>query len=106
EMLLWQTIELPDSTKATLKVQDGLSTYKATVVQHLAAIGSDRAILAAALIYSYAVVEAAASAKLGLSAPMGGIESWGEKLLATNGKQWTDVAGGKLGCVRAAVGRE
>lgn len=63
-------------------------------------------LLASVLIHSYALAEWAAARNFRTDArSFEGIEDWGGRLLAANGRQWSDVEGALRGAVEVAVVR-
>jgi len=108
ELRLWNSIEIPDKENSVLLIQDGPREYKVTVAQHLSAISGDQALCSAVLVYSFALTEAAARQALGIPDEQGlegGIEFWGERLLASKSSSWAQVKDGKSGCVEVSVVR-
>lgn len=59
-----------------------------------------------ALLYSFAIAEAAVAKKLGVETDvLGQIESWGQSLLSLASHDWSNVTGGKAGVVEVAIYR-
>ena len=74
--------------------------------EHLSAVQSEDTLFGGVLIHSYALAEAAASDRLGVSSrTFTGIEDWGTRLLASNGETWDGVKDGLAGAVEVAVVR-
>ena len=62
--------------------------------------------MAATLVLSYALAEAAAVDRLGIdSRIVAGIEDWGGRLLRAAGKDWQCVVGGRAGAIEVGVVR-
>lgn len=78
--------------------------YSIGLDAHLAAIGDEEILFASVLVHSYALAEWAAAMRLAARAQtFEGIEDWGGRLLAANGRSWHDVEGGRPGAVEVAV---
>lgn len=105
ERVLWESLELADREKASLKVRVGKGWYKARLDQHVQAVLNEEMLYASVLIHSYALAESAAIDSLGLARASGGIESWGKLLLQEAGSNWAAVRDGDWGVVEVAVVR-
>lgn len=106
ERLLWGSLELDDAPAVRLHVPAAKGKYVVRLDEHLDALAHLATLHSAVLIQSCAVAEAAACDRLGIDPrTAGGIEDWGAKLLAANGRSWQDVHGGLPGIVEVAVAR-
>jgi len=96
----------PATVKRLWTEWDRLSNYMGKTRRHLEATANEEVFLGSVLIHSYALAENAAAQWLGADQrTLCGIEDWGERLLASNGKTWKDVEGGKAGAVELAITR-
>lgn len=94
------------SPKSTISVTAGKGKYQVDLEGHLEAVADDEMLFGAVLLHSYALVEAAAASKLALKAgAFPGIESWGQRLLESEGNSWADLDDGQAGAVEVAVAR-
>jgi hypothetical protein len=94
----------PEAVKLSLRVQGG--DYTVALDEHLDAVGDEEMLLTSVLIHSYALAEWAAARHFRVDArSFEGIEDWGERLLAANGRKWSDIEGGRAGAVEVAVVR-
>ncbi|NUU19046.1 hypothetical protein HP550_17495 [Cellulomonas humilata] len=106
ERLLWESLELDRAADTRLHVPADKGEYVVRLDEHLESLSTLSTLHAAVLIQSYAVAEAAACDRLRLDQrTAGGIEEWGQALLAANGRGWADVHGGRGGAVEVAVAR-
>ena len=106
ERLLWESLELDRAADTRLHVPADKGEYVVRLDEHLDSLGTLTTLHAAVLIQSYAVAEAAACDRLGRDQrAAGGIEDWGQALLAANGQSWAQVHGGLAGAVEVAVAR-
>jgi hypothetical protein len=106
ERNLWAALELDAPADVRISTPAHQGRYKVKLEQHLAAIGDEETLYASVLLHSYALAESAAGDKLGREVrTLGGIEDWGNRLLAGNGTAWIDVKAGKAGAVELAVVR-
>ena len=103
---LWSSLRLVRADEAKFKTATGGGSYRVSIADHLAAVEDDEALYASVLIHSYAIAESAVAARIHADLrDLAGIEDWGTRLLAANGKTWDDVAGGRTGAVEVAVVR-
>jgi hypothetical protein len=102
-----QSLELQKPEEIKVHVNDDKSYYAVTLEQHCQAVNDDWLLLGLVLVASYALAESAASEKLGLKnmTDVGGVETWGQRLLDGAGSKWSDVKDGKKGAVEVAVVR-
>ena len=107
EARLWQSLELQKPEEIKVHVNDDKSYYAVTLEQHCQAVNDDWLLFGLVLVASYALAESAASEKLGLTnmTDVGGVETWGQRLLDGAGSKWSDVKDGKKGAVEVAVVR-
>lgn len=106
ERLLWESLELDRAADTRLHVPADKGEYVVRLNEHLESLETLTTLHAAVLIQSYAVAEAAACDRLGRDQrAVGGIEDWGQALLAANGQVWDQVHGGLAGAVEVAVAR-
>lgn len=111
EEQLWANLEIADKTTAQIKTANGPSTFMVSVQDHVATLKDHGFVFSLVLVYAYSLAEAFARIKLGLAEQdelVGGIESWGKKLLDRTGHSWSDVLDGRSGlvevsCVRNAI---
>jgi hypothetical protein len=104
ERSLWRSLEIAEGQRVELSAPVGQGEYRVWLDAHLATIEDEGILLASVLIHSYALAEASALARLGLTPDQqGGIEDWGTKLLATTGQAWTDVIDGLAGALEVSV---
>ena len=103
---LWSSLKLVRADETKFKSTTGDGSYRVRIADHLAAVEDDEALYASVLIHSYAIAESAVAARIHADLrDLSGIEDWGTRLLATSGKTWDDVAGGRTGAVEVAVVR-
>ena len=103
---LWASLGIVSADGVRFKGSTGKGGRRVGITDHLAAIDDEDALYASVLIHSYAIAEAAAAERLGADTrTIGGIEKWGARLLATTGKSWESVVGGRAGVVEVAVVR-
>lgn len=104
---LWGALELADTVSAKIRVKNGEASYQASLIQHREAVSDGWLLHASALLWYYALAEAAAAVKLSVDdiADIGGIEVWGQRLLDAANADWIDVKAGKAGAVEVAVVR-
>lgn len=104
ERTLWEGLEFASPEQVKISVPVGSKgVYKVDVPEHRDALNDRETLFALILVHSYAIAEAAAVDALKLArAP---IETWGEKLLARNGRGWSDLPEGRAGLVEVAVVR-
>lgn len=103
---LWTSLDLaaPAQVKITAPAHERRAKVK--LEHHLAAVGDEEMLYVAVIIHSYALAESAAGTSLGADVrTIGPIEDWAPRLLATNGRGWAHVSGGKGGLVEVAVVR-
>jgi hypothetical protein len=94
ERLLWESLELDRASDTRLHVPAEKGEYVVRLDEHLESLATLTTLHAAVPIQSYAVAEAAACDRLGLDQrAAGGIEEWGQALLAANDRTWADVHG-------------
>ena len=106
ERLLWESLELKGASETRLHLSSARGEYTVGLDEHLAALAHLDSLYSAVLIQSYAVAEAASCDRLGLDQrSAGGIEEWGQALLASNRRSWSHVHGGRAGIVEVAVAR-
>ena len=106
ESNLWTSLELRSADEVKLSAATPHGIYKVGLQQHLEAVRDEEMLLASVLIHSYALAETAAAERLGGDArDFGGIEDWGERLLATTGSTWDALTEGVAGAVEVAVVR-
>lgn len=108
ELGLWSGIEVADLNSVRISTQNGQSRFSLTASEHLDTLRDDDLLLFVVLTYSYSLCECYARVKLGLGEGArlnGGVESWGEELLAATGNQWADVLGGRAGLIEVAITR-
>jgi len=102
ESKYWSAFQLNDQISTKLSViNSSKGNFSTNIQDYLKSITDDEMVISIGIIYSYAIAEAAAEDILGTVD--GGIESWGEKLLAKNQKNWSAVMGGKAGLVEVSV---
>lgn len=101
---LWDGLDFTNRSHVKIKETVGDGKFTVRLVDHVAAIDDEATLLAAALVLSYSIAESAATESLGLdSRQVTGIEDWGARLLAANGRDWSLVDGGLAGAVEVAV---
>lgn len=106
ERVLWDSLELDRASDTRLHVPVEKGEYVVRLDEHLESLSNLTTLHAAVLIQSYAVAEAAACDRLKLDQrAAGGIEEWGQALLAANGRTWAHVHGDLGGAVEVAVAR-
>ena len=104
ERLLWSSLQI-DPQGVLLQVPSRHGRYQIALTEHLEVINTETSLLSAVLIQSYALTESAA-ADAGIDTQnSAGIEDWGNRLLATNGRKWKDVLDGKTGAVEVGIVR-
>lgn len=103
---LWTSLKIVSADGVKFKGSTGKGGYRVGITNHLAAVEDEDVLYASVLIHSYAIAESAAAERLGADTrAIGGIEKWGERLLATTGMKWDAVEGGLAGAVEVAVVR-
>jgi len=106
ETQLWSSLELEEDSPAVIDTTLGTSQYRVNLDAHLNAIKDEHLLCAMALLYSYAVAEAAVAEKLGRETDaLGQVEARGRELLVAATRDWADVLDGKTGIVEVAVVR-
>jgi len=104
EAELWTSLETVEPV--TLDVTTSKGRYRVDVADHLTAVQDDETLLASVLIHTYALAESAAVDHLSIGArDLGGIEDWGDRLLASENRSWRDLQDGLAGAVEVAVVR-
>lgn len=106
ERALLTSMSFTDSSTVKIRTIEGPSTYEVALTAHATAVNDMEMLCGLILLHTYALAEAAAANALGAHvSKVGGIESWGTKLLGRNGKSWADVKDGRYGAVETAVVR-
>ncbi|GLI28528.1 hypothetical protein ARHIZOSPH14_27700 [Agromyces rhizosphaerae] len=106
ERSFWEGLSLTNKSQLKLKAQPNGSKVTVRVTEHLAALDDERTVLAASLVLSYALAEAAALDRLGIdSRTVAGVEDWGTRLLGHAGRDWSDVVDGLAGASEVGVVR-
>jgi hypothetical protein len=102
ERNLWASLGIDEQVR--ISAPDG--GYNVTVHKHIDAVDDGETLHGSVLVHSYALAESAATDRLAMdSRSLGGIEDWGARLLSTNDRDWSEVAGGLAGAVEVAVVR-
>lgn len=106
ERQIWDGLQIDNREEVGIAVNEGQSSYRVTLGQHLQTIHDQETLYASVLLHSYALAESSACTLVGLDTRnAGGIEGWGSKILNERGSDWSDVAGGKAGAVEIHVVR-
>lgn len=107
ERSLWHSLELHNRSAVKISAPTGPGHYKVPLDAHISVMDDEETLYASVLIHSYALAEAAARSHIGLTPRQAsGIEEWGTRLLAAQGRSWADgVLDGHAGAVEVAVVR-
>lgn len=108
ELSLWSGLEVADLKSVRISTHNGHSRFSLTADEHLETLSDDDLLFFVVLTYSYSLSECYARVKLGLGEGArlhGGIECWGQDLLAATGNKWPDVLGGRAGLIEVAIAR-
>ena len=102
ERNLWASLGIDEQVR--ISAADG--GYNVAVHKHIDAIDDEETLYGSVLVHSYALAESAVATRLAIDPrSLGGIEDWGTRLLSTNDRDWSEVAGGLAGAVEVAVVR-
>ena len=103
---LWASLKLVAADDVRFSASAGRTKYRVGVAEHLAAVEDEDTLYASVLIHTYAIAESAAAQRLRDDPRnLGGIEDWGERLLAGADESWESVKGGLAGAVEVAIVR-
>lgn len=106
ERAFWGGLEFTNRSTLKIKASTRDGRFTVRLVDHVDALSDEGTLLAASLVLSYALAEAAAVDHLHIDARRtAGIEDWGGRLLAAAGHNWSDVDGGLAGAVEVGVMR-
>ena len=106
ERSFWESLNFTNRSNLKIKAKVRGGGFTIRLVDHVRALDDEGTVLAAALVLSYSLAEAAANDRLGLdSRRVAGIEDWGGRLLKSVGGGWNQVEGGLAGAVEIGVVR-
>ena len=104
ERSFWESLNFTNRSNLKIKAKARGGGFTIRLVDHVRALDDEGTVLAAALVLSYSLAEAAANDRLGLdSRRVAGIEDWGGRLLKSVGAAWSQVEGGLAGAVEIGV---
>jgi hypothetical protein len=99
---LWASLGV--GAQVRISAPDG--HYNVAVHRHIDAVDDGETLHGSVLVHSYALAEPAAADRLAMDVrSLGGIEDWGARLLATNGRAWGEVTGALAGAVEVPMVR-
>ena len=106
ERALWGSLGIAELGGVRITEPPDAGGHDVELRAHLAAVRDNETLFASVLVHSYALAESAATTRLSVDQrSCAGIEDWGTRLLAGNGRSWEDVRGDLGGAVEVAVVR-